>query len=67
VDYEIKPSPDPIEREALLTALEEADERAAGRGARSHQSQWRWLGVLENLRSDDGGPRSEAEPGSPFE
>ena len=59
MDYEIRPEPTPMERDALIAALERmlAREGGAPQLPPAYRSEWRKVGLQENVEG-----RSEGEP-----
>jgi hypothetical protein len=52
MEAEIRPKPTPLERAAILAALERIG--ADGEGSPLYRNAWRELGIRENADSEDG-------------
>ena len=52
MDFEFTPEPAPEEREALVAALERLLREDADPTPAAYRSEWRALGILENLGAD---------------
>jgi hypothetical protein len=61
MEIEIRPEPTAQERTALLAALSQREEGAAG----AYRSVWRLAGLLENVDSDGFAPTGLPAVGSP--